>query len=88
MMGIIRSAVIGFGLLTVVYLIVAMYSRSVRREKLEKKFDKGDVEGDRDTYIADGMLAYEKGLKRRLVWLVYIVPAVIVISTVYLVNYQ
>ena len=34
MMGIIRSAVIGFGLLTVVYLIVAMYSRSVRREKL------------------------------------------------------
>ena len=87
-MGIIRSAVIGFVLLTIVYLIVAMYSRSVRREKLENKFDAGDVEGDRDTYITDGMQAYEKGLKRRLIWLVYIVPAVIVITTVYLVNYQ
>lgn len=88
MMGIIRSAVIGIVLLTVVYLIVAMYSRSVRREKLENKFDAGDVQGDRDAYITDGMQAYEKGLKRRLIWLVYIVPAVIVITTVYLVNYQ
>jgi len=88
MIGIIRSAVIGFVLLTVVYLIVAMYSRSVRREKLENKFDAGDVEGDRNAYITDGMQAYEKGLKRRLIWLVYIVPAVIVITTVYLVNYQ
>ena len=88
MMGIIRSAVIGIVLLTVVYLIVAMYSRSVRREKLENKFDTGDVQGDRDAYITDGMQAYEKGLKRRLIWLVYIVPAVIVITTVYLVNYQ
>ena len=87
-MGIIRSAVIGIVLLTVVYLIVAMYSRSVRREKLENKFDAGDVQGDRDAYITDGMQAYEKGLKRRLIWLVYIVPAVIVITTVYLVNYQ
>ena len=88
MMGIIRSAVIGIVLLTVVYLIVAMYSRSVRREKLENKFDTGDVQGDRNAYITDGMQAYEKGLKRRLIWLVYIVPAVIVITTVYLVNYQ
>ena len=88
MIGILRSAVVGFILLTVVYLMVAMYSRSVRREKLEKKFDAGDVEGDRDTYITEGMLAYEKGLKRRLIWLVYVVPAGIVIVTVYLVNYQ
>ena len=88
MIGILRSAVIGFVLLTVVYLIVAMYSRSVRREKLEKKFDAGDVDGDRTAYIEAGMQQYEQGLKRRLVWLVYIVPAVIVISTVYLVNYQ
>ena len=88
MIGILRSAVVGFILLTVVYLIVAMYSRSVRREKLEKKFDAGDVEGDRDTYITKGMQAYEKGLKRRLIWLVYVVPAGIVIVTVYLVNYQ
>lgn len=88
MIGILRSAIVGLILLTIVYFIVATYSRSVRREKLEKKFDAGDVEGDRDDYIRDGMLAYEHGLKRRLLWLVYIVPAVIVAVTVYLVNYQ
>lgn len=88
MIGILRSVFVGFILLTIVYFIVAMYSRSVRREKLEKKFDVGDIEGDRDVYINEGMQAYEHGLKRRLIWLVYIIPAIIVSATVYLVNYQ
>ena len=88
MIGILRSVVVGFILLTIVYLTVAMYSRSVRREKLEKAFDVGDIDEDRDTYIKDGMQEYEHGLKRRLLWLIYIVPSAIVAVTVYLVNYQ
>lgn len=88
MIGILRSAFFGFIGLTVIYVLVAIYSRSVRREKLEKKFDAGGIEGDRDTYIAEGMLAYEHGLKRRLLWLVYIIPTVVVVVTVYFVNYQ
>ena len=88
MIGILRSAFFGFIGLTVVYVLVATYSRSVRREKLEKKFDAGGIEGDRDTYIAEGMQAYEHGLKRRLLWLVYIIPTVVVVVTVYFVNYQ
>jgi hypothetical protein len=88
MIGILRSAFFGFIGLTVIYVLVAIYSRSVRREKLEKKFDAGGIEGDRDTYIAEGMQAYEHGLKRRLLWLVYIIPTVVVVVTVYFVNYQ
>jgi|APLak6261702414_1056262.scaffolds.fasta_scaffold10994_2 hypothetical protein len=88
MIAILRTAFFGFIGLTVVYVLVATYSRSVRREKLEKKFDAGGIEGDRDTYIEDGMKAYEHGLKHRLLWLVYIIPAVVVAVTVYLVNYQ
>lgn len=88
MIGILRSAFFGFIGLTVIYVLVAIYSRSVRREKLEKKYDAGGIEGDRDTYIAEGMLAYEHGLKRRLLWLVYIIPTVVVVVTVYFVNYQ
>ena len=88
MIGILRSAFFGFIGLTVIYVLVATYSRSVRREKLEKKFDAGGIEGDRDTYIAEGMQAYDHGLKRRLLWLVYIIPTVVVVVTVYLVNYQ
>ena len=34
-----------FGLigLTITYFLVSVYSRSVRRERLEKRFDEGDV---------------------------------------------
>ena len=88
MIGIIRAAVLGFILLSVVYVLVSIYSRSVRREKLEKKFDGGGIDGDRDTYIEAGMLAYKKSLRRRLIWLVYIIPAVGISATVYFVNYQ
>ena len=88
MIGILRAAVLGFILLSVVYVLVSVYSRSVRLEKLEKKFDAGGIEGDRDAYIEAGMQAYKKSLRRRLIWLVYIIPAVGVSATVYYVNYQ
>lgn len=88
MIAIIRSAFFGLIGLTVLYVLVAAYSRSVRREKLEKSFDAGDIAGDRDTYISEGMQAYEHGLKHRLLWLVYIIPMAVVVVTVYLVNSQ
>jgi hypothetical protein len=88
MIAIIRLAVFGFIAMTVVYVLVSIYSGSVRREKLEKKFDAGGVEGDRDEYIKAGMDAYRHGLRHRLIWLVYIIPTVVVAVTVYLVNYQ
>jgi ABC-type Na+ efflux pump permease subunit len=84
--GWIRLAVFAFLGLSVLYLLVSVYSRSVRREKLEKRFDAGGVEGDRDTYIADGMTAYEKGLRKRLIWLVYIIPMIVFSIIIYFVN--
>ncbi len=88
MIAIIRLAVFGFIGLSVVYLVVSVYSRSERREKLEKQFDAGDVAGERDAYIEAGMQAYRHGLRRKLILLVYVIPAVVVAVTVYLVNYQ
>ncbi len=88
MIAIIRLIFFGFIGLTVVYWLVAIYSRSVRRERLEKEFDAGGVEGSRDDYIKAGLDAYEHGLRRKLIVLVYIIPAVIVAATVYYVDYQ
>lgn len=88
MIGILRAAVLGFIILSVAYVLISIYSRSVRREKLEKKFDAGGIEGDRDAYIEAGMQAYNKSLRRRLIWLVYIIPAVVVSVTIYIINYQ
>ncbi len=88
MIAILRTAFFGFIGLTVVYVLVSIYSRSVRREQLEKEFDAGGVEGDRDDYIKTGLDGYEHGLRRKLIVLVYIIPTVIVAVTVYFVNYQ
>ena len=37
-----------------VYFIVGIYSRSVRREKLEKRWVAEELEGDRDAWIEAG----------------------------------
>jgi Ca2+/Na+ antiporter len=96
MIPIIRLVVFGFLALSVIYLLVSLYSRSVRREKLEKAYDTGeatkdmpdDVKPDRGSYIESGMMAYQKGLRRQLIWLVYVIPMTVVLVTVYLVNAQ
>jgi len=88
MIGAFRFAIFGLILLIIFYFLVSIYSRSVQRETLEKRFDAGGVEGDRDAYIAQGMAVYEKSLRKRLIWLVFVIPMVFVGVTVYLVNYQ
>ena len=88
MIAIIKLAVFGFVILTLVYFVVGIYSRSVRREKLEKEFDAGGIDGARDAYIEAGMLAYKTGLRYRLIWLVYVIPTVLLAIIVYIVNYQ
>ncbi len=87
-LGWIRLAVVGYIGLTIVYFIMRVYLRSVRRERLEKRFDAGGIEGDRDAYIEKGMAMYEKGLKKNLLWLIYIIPTVAVVVTLYILNFQ
>ena len=76
--------------LTVVFWSVSAYSRSVRRERLEDEWDadpKGDAEA-REAFIEAGMRDYEDGLRRRLIWLVYIIPTLLILALIYLTNYS
>ena len=93
MIGILRILVFAFIGLSVVSVLVSIYSRSVRREKLEKSWDtdparEGAAKVARDAYIADGMQAYEKGLRKKLIWLVYVLPAVAMAMIIYFVNWD
>ncbi len=74
--------------LTVVYLLVSAYSRSVRRERLEETFDAGDRSGNRDEFIRQGMAAYDKGLRKRLLLLIYIVPLAVMFVTAAIINWD
>jgi Ca2+/Na+ antiporter len=88
MIGFLRLAVFGFIAMSVAYVLLSIYSRSVRREELEKKWDSGAVGGDdnpdRDAYIEGGMKEYEKSLRRKLIWLVYVLPTAAVLVLLFL----
>jgi hypothetical protein len=78
---------------TIVYLLIAVYSRSVRREKLEKAWDtdparEGVPADERAAFIEAGMAAYHQSLRRRLIWLVYVVPAIAMAIIIWFVNVQ
>ena len=88
MIGWLRLAVVGFVGLTLVYLLVSVYAHSVHREALEKEWDAGDRVEDRDRFIAAGMQAYRHSLRRWLILLVYLVPAVVVPAMVYFLNFN
>lgn len=88
MIGAIRLAVFGFLFLAVIYLLVSIYSRSVRREKLEKKWDNEIKTGDRDAYVEQGMQEYEAGFRKKLIILVIIVPILVVGGLLYAVNFM
>ncbi|MFZ1468660.1 MAG: hypothetical protein WAT09_06730 [Paracoccaceae bacterium] len=86
-LGWLRLGVVTLIGLTVIYVVVGIYSRSVRREKLEKRWVAEEMQGDRDLWIEGGMRAYEAGLKRKLLWLIYIIPMVVFVVIISFVNW-
>jgi hypothetical protein len=91
-MGWLRLAFILYVALTVIYFLTSIYSRSVRREKLEKEWDtdparEGQAAEERRAFIDAGMVHYDKGLKKRLLWLIYIIPTIGFALTIYYINW-
>ncbi len=88
-MGFIRLVVFGFIGLSVIYLSVSVYSRSVRKERLEKQFDADHPDGTpeaRDAFVSEGMLAYNSSIRPKLIGLVYVVPTVVIGTIVFVIN--
>ncbi len=90
-LGMLRLIVVVLLGLTVIYVLVSIYSKSVRREKLEKEWDtdparEGSPIEERIAFIEAGIESYRHGLKRQLLWLIYIIPMVAIMATMYFVN--
>jgi hypothetical protein len=91
-MGWLRLAFVMYVALTIIYFVTSIYSRSVRREKLEKEWDtdparEGSLPDERAAFVEAGMQAYQKGLKRQLLWLIYVIPTIGFAATIYFVNW-
>lgn len=90
MLALIRLAVFGLIALTILFWLVRIYARSLRREALEEDWDGSDaLQADQtlDSFVEEGLRDYEKSLLRKLIWLVYILPIALVALIVYLMNY-
>ena len=89
-MGFIRLVVFGFLALSVVYLSISLYSRSVRREKLEKAWAEDNPTSTdiaaRDAFVAEGIAAYNTSYQRKLIGLVYVLPTLVVATIIYITN--
>lgn len=88
MIALIRLAVFGLAGLTVLYVLLSIYARSLERERLEKRWLAEGASGDRDTYVEAGLAVYRASLRRRLLVLVYVIPIVGVSVLVYVLNFS
>ena len=91
MIALLRLLVMALLVLTVVYFSLALYSRAVRRGKLEDEWQRMAAAGeapDREGFIEQGMRDYEGGLRRKLLWLVYIIPLSLFVFLIYATNYM
>jgi len=91
-MGLIRLVIFGFIGLSVIYFMVSIYSRSVRRENLENEWAEENPGSDdlaaRADYVQKGIAEYNSGIRPKLILLVYVVPTVIVITTLVITNWN
>lgn len=88
MIGLLKLFVFGFVGLTALYLLLSVYFRSLERERLEKEWDAGGIAGSSDDHVQTGLSAYRHSLRRKLIWLVYIIPVCAILALVWTLNFE
>lgn len=87
MLALARLLVFGFLVLSVIYVCLSLYSRSVRRGKLEAEWDEEIKEGDRDAFVREGLEDYDGSLRRKLILGVYVIPICLISFIIYATNF-
>ncbi|MDU8910839.1 hypothetical protein [Aestuariicoccus sp. MJ-SS9] len=87
MFALARLFIVGFIVLTIVYVVLSLYSRSVRRGKLEAQWDEEGMTGDKDAFVREGLEDYDGSLRRKLILGVYVIPLCLITLVIYLTNF-
>ncbi|MCC5974398.1 MAG: hypothetical protein JJT81_10155 [Rubellimicrobium sp.] len=88
MFAFMRLVVMGFVILTVVYICLSLYARARERERLERRWVEEGMVGDRRAFVRAGLDAYGGSLRRRMILGVYVVPVVVIGTIIYIVNHS
>jgi hypothetical protein len=82
-----RLMVVGFIVLSVIYVCLSLYSRAVRKGKLRAEWEEGPQDQPLDAFLEEGLAEYDKSLRRKLILSVYVIPLILVSVVVYLTNF-
>lgn len=88
MLGAARLLIVLLVVLTVIYVSLSLYSRSVRRGKLNAQWDEEGMTGDRDAFVREGLEEYDGSLRRKLILGVYVVPLLAIAVIIYVTNFM
>ena len=88
MIALARLVIVGFVVMTIFYWLIRIYARSLRRERLEKRWEREGAEGDRNAYVEAGMREYDASLRPKLIWGVYIIPTAVIAVILYVINFH
>lgn len=91
-MGFLRFVAIYLVVCTLIYVPVSLYARSLRRERLEEEWARehpDTPEGPaREAFIEAGMQDYHHSLRRKLILLIYVIPAVAIMALIVINNWN
>ena len=72
----------------IAYVVLSLYSRSVRKGKLEAAWEEEQLTGDRDAFIQKGLKDYDGSIRRKLILAVFIVPQLAIGVLIYVTNFM
>ncbi|WP_170440182.1 hypothetical protein [Ruegeria arenilitoris] len=73
---------------TIAYFALSLYSRRIRRQKLETWWEEKGKTGNKEAFVERGLHVYDNSFRRKLILGVYIVPWVAIAALIYVVNYM
>jgi Trk-type K+ transport system membrane component len=88
MAALMRLLIFGGIALAVLYLGLSWYFRAAHRKRMARDWEAAGRPGNREAYVAEGMAQYARSLRRRLLWLVFILPVAAVILLIWLTNFN
>jgi FtsZ-interacting cell division protein ZipA len=87
-LALLKLILIGGAVLTVIYIVLSLWSRRMRRGKLDREWQDTGRPGARDAYIEAGLKEYDGSVRRKLILGVYIVPMAVIGTIIYWTNFK
>ena len=88
MIGFLRLLFLLLILLSLAYVLISLYARSLARERLERRWEARPHAGQREDFIRAGLRLYDKSARRRILRAIWIVPPVTIAVLIWMTNFN